>query len=147
MIHRLIVLTSVCLVIAGCSRGLLGGSSPSPEAQQQQISVNNELVLPPDLSLRQPGTGVASSYRAPADNSQISAAPLRPSLSPGASNPRDPLQPQLDKYNISRLNPDGTVKKQGQLLDEIRQAVLAEKRRQNPNYGTIFNSGELFDDN
>ena len=144
---RALVMIGLCLALAGCSRGLLGGGSSEPSAQPQ-IVTNNELTLPPDLALRAPGTGVA-----PAPQQQIASAP--PAASPsvygdapaGASNPRDPMQPTLDKYGISRLKPDGTKKSDWELREEIRQAVLAEKRKKNPNYGTIFNAGELFNDN
>jgi Tfp pilus assembly protein PilP len=147
---RIMAVLVVSLVLAGCSRGLLGTSRSSAPAPEQQVAVNNELALPPDLSLRAPGT-----YQAPpaadvssdAIETTAPAAPARATLPPGSRNPRDPMQTSLDKYNISRLRPDGTVKPRGELMDEIRLAVIAEKRKANPNYGTVFNAGGLFNDN
>ena len=149
-IVRPVLVCVVALALAGCSRGLLGNSNSAPSAEPQ-IAVNNELTLPPDLSLRTPGTGVApapkyqSSAADPSSDATIYNTPA-PAPAPGARNPRDPMQVQLDKYNISRLKPDGTVKTRDELMEELRQSVLAERRKKNPNYGTIFNAGDLFKD-
>jgi hypothetical protein len=45
------------------------------------------------------------------------------------------------------VKPDGTPKTPGELSAELKKAMLAEKRKTNPRYGTIFNAGELFNDN
>jgi hypothetical protein len=146
---RVFAVLVLSLAVSGCSRGLLSSGPSSAPAAEQQVAVNNELALPPDLSLRAPGTYQPETASADTIETTAPAAPAanRVTLAPGARNPRDPMQTSLDKYNISRLRPDGTVKPRGQLLDEIRLAVIAEKRKTNPNYGTVFNSGELFNDN
>ena len=132
------------LSLAGCSSGLLGGGQSAPVAQQQ-IPVNNQLAMPPDLSLAAPGSGVAPAptYRSaslapPANNDVFGDAP------PAA--PRAPAVDVYEKYGISKLKPDGTKKNDNVLREELRQAVIAEKRKTNPNYGTIRNIGELFND-
>lgn len=48
---------------------------------------------------------------------------------------------------INPYNADGTRKKQSDLNDELRNKSLEKKRAQNPNYGTIFNMGELWSGN
>jgi len=47
-------------------------------------------------------------------------------------------------YNINKLKPDGTKKSTAELSLELRAAIQAQKRQQNPNYGTFKNFGELF---
>jgi hypothetical protein len=48
------------------------------------------------------------------------------------------------KYGINKLKADGTAKTFDELQDELAAAVIAEKKAANPNYGTIWNIGELF---
>jgi len=50
------------------------------------------------------------------------------------------------KFGISKTKPDGTPKTQGELDRELLEAVRAEKRKLNPNYGTVFNMGRIFKD-
>jgi hypothetical protein len=143
----LMVMVLLATALGGCSSGLsslLGGGSPAPEANRQ-IPVNNELALPPDLSLAAPGTGAAPQRVASADEGVYEEpAPVAPIK---RAAPATPAQSAYDKYGISTVKPDGTPKKDWELREELRQAVLAEKRKSNPNYGTIFNAGELFKDN
>jgi hypothetical protein len=135
----------MALSLAGCSSGLLGGGGSSAPTAQPQIQVNNQLAMPPDLSLAAPGTGVAParSYKsaslAPPPNNDVygGAAPAAP---------RAPAVDVYEKYGINKLKPDGTKKNDNVLREELRQAVIAEKRKTNPNYGTIRNIGELFRD-
>ena len=58
-----------------------------------------------------------------------------------ASNPPEDA---YQKFGISKTRPDGTPKTQAELDRELLEAVRQEKRKQNPNYGTVFNMGELF---
>jgi hypothetical protein len=131
-------------LLAGCSGSLLGGGAPAPSAEAQ-IPVNNTLAMPPDLSLRQPGTGVAAA--APAldvDDGAIDTG-VAPVVARPA--PKPPMGEDIyAKYGIDVNNPDGTRKPPPQLQKELRAAIVAEKRRTNPSYGTIFNVGGLFND-
>lgn len=52
----------------------------------------------------------------------------------------------LAKFGISKTKPDGTPKTANELDNELKAAVLAEKRKTNPNYGTIWNIGNIFND-
>jgi hypothetical protein len=55
-------------------------------------------------------------------------------------------QDAYQKFGISKTKPDGTPKTQAELERELLEAVRAEKRKQNPNYGTVFNMGRIFKD-
>ena len=134
----------MALSLAGCSSGLLGGGSSAPTAQPQ-IQVNNQLAMPPDLSLATPGSGAApaptykSASRAPPANNDVYGGEA-----PAA--PRAPVVDVYEKYGINKFKPDGSKKNDNVLREELRQAVIAEKRKTNPNYGTIRNIGQLFND-
>jgi hypothetical protein len=139
------------VALGGCSSvsGLLGGGNDAPSAQPQQIQVNNQLALPPDLSLRAPGTQPNydnASLAAPAPTPKRAAAPANTNLYEGTAPASAPTVDVYEKYGISKVNPDGSKKNEGQLKAELRAAILAEKRKTNPGYGTIRNIGGLFRD-
>lgn len=48
------------------------------------------------------------------------------------------------KYGISKVGPDGKPKTQVELDKELLAAIKVEKRQKNPNYGTVFNIGNIF---
>jgi hypothetical protein len=133
------------LALAGCSKGLLGGSR-EPLATNAPIPVNNELALPPDLSLRAPSN---QTYNAPPTAPAESTALYSDAPPPSkvAALPKGTTTDPYQKYGISKLKPDGTPKDDWELRQELRAAVIAEKRKSNKNYGTVFNAGELFSDN
>lgn len=66
----------------------------------------------------------------------------------GISNPiiqsRNPADEPYLRHGINPYNPDGTRKKQSVLDKEARAKKLELERAKNPNYGTVFNSGELW---
>jgi hypothetical protein len=59
---------------------------------------------------------------------------------------KTPQENAYQKFGISKTKPDGTPKTQAELDRELLEAVRAEKRKQNPNYGTVFNMGRIFKD-
>jgi hypothetical protein len=137
----------VSLTLAGCSSNLLGGGSgPTVE---QNIPVGNQLALPPDLSLRAP-SATTPTYRAnPApgvNDAAVFSDDINAPVNRQAALPKATSTDPYEKYGISKLKPDGSKKDDGVLREELRQAVLAEKRKTNPGYGTIRNIGELFRD-
>ncbi len=147
IVRASLVFALVCgsSLLAGCSTGLLGGGNNKlggPTATQT-VPVGNNLALPPDLSLPPPGQ-TTDAYQPnqaqgeSADQSYDSAA-----LDPAPVAP----QPKRDIYaenNISKVKPDGTEKTPAELSRELKAALLAKKRQQNPRYGTIFNIGSVF---
>lgn len=83
-----------------------------------------------------PGTGPAPT--------QIS--PAVPSTQKTDLTGKTPQENAYQKFGISKTKPDGTPKTQAELDRELLEAVRAEKRKQNPNYGTVFNMGRIFKD-
>jgi hypothetical protein len=137
------VILVVSLALAGCSSNLLGGGGSSGPVAEQSIPVGNQLALPPDLALRAPGP-TSPTYRANTAPAATDASVYSDDINTPAARP--PSNDPYEKYGISKLNADGTKKKDGQLREELRKAVIAEKRKTNPNYGTVRNIGELFRD-
>lgn len=159
---------AVAVLLGGCSTGLLGGATRAVAPDQQRIAVGNQLTLPPDLQLKaptntadgyQPNSGVgkpaepSSNYDLASanDDGQISAGTTSGALYGNAGTaPSAPAAKQQDvyaKYGISKFNADGSQKSDAQLKKELKAAMLEEKRRNNPGYGTVRNIGAIFSDN
>ncbi len=134
------------MLLAGCSTGLLGGNNKvSGPSATQTVPVGNNLALPPDLSLPTPGQ-TSDGYQ-PNQAQGVSADQTYDSA---ALDPT-PVAPAVkrDIYaenNISKVKSDGTEKTPTELSRELKAALLAKKRQQNPRYGTIFNIGSVFSD-
>lgn len=153
------------LAVAGCSetkmQDLLGsGKEATPD--ESQVRVNRNLSMPPDLNLRPP-TGETSedgqlnqvaAAQPPAepamDQAQPEPAPAPMKTASANAQPapgeQPPQQDVYEKYGISKTGPDGKPKSENQLFKELKAAQLAEKRKSNPNYGTIWNMGNVFKD-
>jgi hypothetical protein len=166
-----IPLCCAALALAGCT-SLLGGDNPNklggPSATA--VPVGNSLVMPPDLQLPAPGTGPDPSMAtaqgigsaqgtgiAPSNEPPGLIPPIRVSLSKSKSKPTDgtvytdtgAVAPPSDVFaanGISLTKPDGTKKTQAELSAELRAVLLRKKREKNPNYGTIANIGNIFND-
>jgi hypothetical protein len=137
------VMLMMALALAGCSSNLLGGGGSSGPAAEQAIPVGNQLALPPDLALRAPGP-TSPTYRANTAPAATNTGVYSDDINAPAARP--PNNDPYEKYGISKFKPDGTKKTDAELREELRLAVLAEKRKTNPNYGTVRNIGELFSD-
>lgn len=154
---------TAALAVAGCSetkmQDLLGsGKDATPD--ETQVRINRNLAMPPDLNLRPPSGEVAeygepnkvASAGAPAqpamDQAQASPEPMQTAAAqpPAAGGTEPPKQDVYEKYGISKTGPDGKPKTENQLYKELRAAQIAEKRKANPNYGTIWNMGNVFKD-
>ena len=138
-------LAMVALSVSGCgsmsASSLLGDGKPS--ATQAQVAP--DLAMPPDLQLRPPGQATTYSEATTAAAPATQTAATVPQITTTANV----AQPQADiyeSYGISKFNPDGTPKTQEQLQAELKKAVILKKQQQNPNYGTIFNIGNIFTD-
>jgi hypothetical protein len=117
-------LLGLSLVLGGCSSsGVLGS-----------------------LQLRAPGTNTSAAY----EPNTVAAEPVQSAAldQPIAPAPvaRAPAQDIYAKYGISKVKPDGTAKTSEELKAELKLAVLEEKRRKQPGYGTISNIGNIFSD-
>jgi hypothetical protein len=153
LVSTLAILATVAL-LAGCSVGsLLDPKAGATRAAA--VPVGNDLALPPDLALRAPGaTNDEYVPNGPVDNLDSQSAGLDDGLSspaPTRARAAAPVAPvervdNYTKYGISKTNPDGSAKTPQQLSNELKAAILAEKRRTNPGYGTIRNIGSIFTD-
>lgn len=138
----------ICLIATaatGCGstmRNMLERDDP-PE---QQASVRQELTMPPDLRLAEPGTAPASPPEAaPETYGTATPAPVMPATPASADRPHygDDIYTQA---GISVTKPDGTRKSDAELREEMRQYYIAKKKQKNSNYGTVFNIGNIFKD-
>jgi hypothetical protein len=155
---------TAALAVAGCSetkmQDLLGsGKDSTPD--ESQVRVNHNLSMPPDLNLRPPTGDVTedgelnrvTQVQVPAqpamDPAQPAPAPApvkTASATPAAPGTEPPKVDPYEKYGISKVGPDGKPKTESQLYKELHDAQMAEKRKANPNYGTIWNMGNIFKD-
>jgi hypothetical protein len=138
------------LALGGCSEtnfaDFMGAGKYS--SNESQVHTGNNLAMPPDLQLDAPGTRVAAAPT-PTTGAQAASVPTPVAGQTAAAAPPPAAAAEQDvyvRYGISKTNPDGTEKTKQQLWKELRAAQLAEKRRTNPNYGTIFNIGNIFSD-
>jgi hypothetical protein len=159
----LVLSLMTALAVAGCSetkvQDLLGsGKDATPD--EAQVRVNRNLSMPPDLNLRPPSgevtddgelnkvANVAPPAQPAADQAQPAPPPVQTASAtpPAAPAAEPPKQDVYERYGISKTAPDGKPKSENQLAKELRDAQLAEKRKANPNYGTIWNMGNIFKD-
>lgn len=157
-------LAATCVLLAGCSetgfQDLFGAGKYSPD--ETLVHQNQSLSMPPDLQLRPPSNeSVPAQQQAyvpppqpmnqpPAYQEPATAAPQQPYTPPPQPIAQQPVnQPPQDVYarmGISKTRPDGTPKTQAELTEEMRQKKLADEKTKNPNYGTIWNMGNVFSD-
>lgn len=145
---------SVALLVA-MATGLSGCGSamrdylerPTPN---QTAAVQQDLTMPPDLRLQPPGSAPAPAPATSGDSmalAQPAPAPAPVPVSPvtqgGAVSPASDVYTQA---GISIYRADGTKKTEAELTRELRAYYLAKKRQQDPNYGTVFNMGNIFND-
>jgi hypothetical protein len=149
---------AAALAVSACSetamQDLLGsGKDSAPDASQ--VTVGQNLSMPPDLQLRAPTEGSTNDNQAlappvqpvePAATTATAQAVPKPLTGTQTAAAEPPKQDVYERYGISKTGPDGKPKSQGELYKELHEAQLAEKRRANPNYGTIWNLGNIFSD-
>ncbi len=156
------------LLVGGCSEtsfmDTLGVGKQTPD--ERLVSTNPPLTVPPDMQLRPPsGTQTARQAQAAvpartlANPPAYGSAPAAPARTTAAA-PTSPAADNVDaqgrsissydkiyiKHGIDVYNPDGTHKKTVELNRELAERIKAEKKAKNPNYGTIFNIGNIFKD-
>lgn len=140
-------LALVALVVTGCGSmsisRIMGNDSPSV----QQAQARQDLTMPPDLQLKAPGT-VTSEVQQTAVAEPVTRTAAAPQTL-GTGNPSQSSQTEGDIYErngISKVRADGTPKSDSELKAELKKVYLAKKQQQQPNYGTIFNIGNVFKD-
>jgi hypothetical protein len=163
---KLFIGIGVALILAGCSSAssLLNSKSNLPQAER--VPVGNNLAMPPDLQLAQPGrtysgyqsNGYVQPIAQPVEHPASQVAGFIDPQAPAGQRVAD-LGPQniydnqvvnqafpgdyYAKYGISRFKKNGKLKTQDELKHELAAMVLAKKREQNPAYGTIGNFGNM----
>ncbi len=157
-------IASLAALIQGCSTtGMTNLINSKGTPDETQIRTTQSLSMPPDLQLPAPATTVAeedgqltstsvagAATVPPSDNTVSATAeasqPVAPQTQAAAVARPTPADDIYTRYGISKTNPDGTAKSQATLNTELWAAQKAEKQRANPNYGTIYNIGDLFKD-
>ncbi len=173
---KAVYLSMACTLLAGCSetgfQGMFGAGKYSPD--ETQVSQNQSLSVPPDLQLRPPSNdAVPPPPQPPARTAYV--PPQQPlTMQPSDEEPAPanagqqqtyqqqtytppaqqaytppPAQQPQDVYarlGISKVNADGSQKSQGQLNEELRRKKIEAEQQKNPNYGTIWNMGNVWSD-
>lgn len=119
----------------------------------QITAMRGDLTMPPDLRLPAPGTTAPAPDSGAAETQAALTAPPPPASAPApakaASAPAENTSGVNSIYTnagISLYKPDGTKKTDSELREELQQYYIAQKRAKNPNYGTVFNVGNIFKD-
>ena len=124
-----------------------------PSATQTQ-SAAAAPPQPNNLLAGQRVTADPPQYGAPDPNQVPQVAAVDP-VQPQQTLAATPQQPAVvdqpaaapdvyDKLGISKVHPDGRKKTKSELINELRKRKIAEERKKNPNYGTVFNSGGVW---
>ena len=116
--------------------------------------MRSDLTMPPDLRLPQPGTTAAAPDPGAMSNEAALAAP--PPLPARTASQLPPHRSQPGHHGgRQHLHPGGHLALQAGRHQEVRlpsssqelQAYyIAQKKAKNPNYGTVFNIGNIFKD-
>lgn len=152
-----VLLGVMAMALAGCGnsmRSYLEKDTPS-----QTTAMRGDLTMPPDLRLPQPGTTAPApdtsamsnqaALTAPPPPEAAATAPAKVASAPAttapAANPNDPNS-VYTQAGISIYKADGTKKTDAELRRELQEYYIAQKKAKNPNYGTVFNIGNIFKD-
>ena len=150
-----VLLALMAFALSGCGaamRNYLERDTPTQTASTAPI--RQDLTMPPDLRLPAPGTTAALPDPGAVDTQAALTAPP-PAAAPAAKAataaavPAAPANGPDSVYTnagISLYNPDGTKKSDQQLRNELQAYYIAQKKAKNPNYGTVFNIGNIFKD-
>jgi hypothetical protein len=103
-------------------------------------------VAPTDPNAAAPAQVAAADPNAAAPSQVAAADPNAPGPQTLSTGAQTASPPATTVGGVNPLNPDGTKKSSNEINEELRQRRLEEERRRNPNYGTIFNIGSLFED-
>ena len=153
-----LLLFGALLALGGCAettfQDMLGVGKEAPN--ENLVRTNPPLSVPPDMNLRPP-SGTTGDVRA--DAAPVAAA--RPLPAPGAGGPAaggavktaargtgnasvPAFYDIYTKHGINIRKPDGSLRPVAELNKELARKQREMKRRENPNYGTIFNIGSLW---
>jgi hypothetical protein len=147
----MVILGVMATSLAGC--GSTMRSYLEKETPAQSAAVRSDLTMPPDLRLPPPGTTAPAPDLGAAETDLALTAPPAATAPAATAKPAAPAvagaSPADSIYTqagISIYKADGTKKSDVELRKELQEYYLAQKRAKNPNYGTVFNVGNIFKD-
>ena len=151
--------SAAVIVLLGLSATALSGCASTmrnyleKDTPAQSAAVRSDLTMPPDLRLPQPGTTEAAPDPGAMSNEAALAAPPPAAARTASAAPAAPLSPATTaadsiytQAGINLYKPDGTKKTTAELQQELQAYYIAQKKAKNPNYGTVFNIGNIFKD-
>jgi hypothetical protein len=109
-----------------------GRAAPSGQLQQPQ-----DITLAPG-----PEEAAPRPQQSAPQPQQSAPQTLQPEPQTAAAEPQDVYA----RWGVSRHHPDGREKTQIELNEEMRQKRDEVRRQQDPNYGTIWNLGNIWSD-
>jgi len=117
------------------------------QVQQGQRAPSSQTYQTPPQTLQpawqnSPQAQQQQAYRAPPPPRDPTAG-----ISNNVIQSRNPADEPYIRNGINPYNPDGSRKKQSVLDKEARAKKMELERAKNPNYGTVFNSGDLWSSN
>jgi hypothetical protein len=129
----------------------------TPTATASVAPIRQDLTMPPDLRLPPPGTTTAlpdpgaidttaALTAQPPAATKVASAATATTATTAATAPVSGPDSVYVNAGIALNNPDGTRKSDPQLRRELQAYYLAQKQAKNPNYGTVFNIGNIFKD-
>jgi hypothetical protein len=152
----MVLLGIAAMALTGCGNSMR--SYLEKDTPVQSTSMRGDLTMPPDLRLPPPGTTAPAPDTSTMSNQAALTAPPPPAAATApakvasapaatapAANPNDPNS-IYTQAGISIYKADGTKKTDSELRKELQEYYIAQKRAQNPNYGTVFNIGNIFKD-
>lgn len=147
----MVLLSLSATALTGCANSMR--NYLEKDTPDQTTAVRSDLTMPPDLRLPQPGTTAAAPDPGAASNEVALTAPPPAATRTASAAPAAPLSPGTTaadsiytQAGISLYKPDGTKKSDSELRAELQAYYLAQKKTKNPNYGTVFNIGNIFKD-
>jgi hypothetical protein len=121
--------------------------TPNKVVTYQSQPVTYAPVEADNYVAEEPATTASTAPAAPAEPVKTAEAAATATTTT-AVQPEKPktIDDSYAKYGISKTYANGKPKPEGVLHDELRKAQLAEKRANDPSYGTIWNMGDVFSD-
>ena len=152
------VFLAAAIGLAGCGESKfldVVGAGKSSAPGDIAVKSNQNLAMPPDLRLPAPGAGTSeaqariAAYEPPAAEDEAAGQPAAvapPVAAPPAAVAEAPAGDVYERNGISKTRADGKPKTEAELQDELKKVYIAKKRQTDPNYGTIWNLGNVFKD-
>ena len=141
-------LLGAAMLLSACSTDgfneAVGLSKSSPD--ESQVTTSQPLALPPDYSLPPPQEprNITEEEPAPVPAAQVQTASVAQPTQIGTGESQQGTAAGAQEPAISTVNPDGTPKTQRQIFDEAQAKKAAQRKAQNPSYGTWRNLGGLW---